>query len=492
MGRNIKLKAAGAAPKKITLKDYKALLARVEKMEGVASDEERNKANGVFAGGSAAAPARTADVVTSARAGGAEAKTLMAFGCRDVQQLLSVNTGDDKFAWVPDADKKMVVALKHEFETARIIAQLFYDQKWDHVGVGSNSSNEKSDRFAKVPSMMETYYFKNVVAPKLKAFGTGVSGGGAEWIPTAIASTYISEFELIRQVVGAVKQINMPTNPYQLPTNTFTTARRAAENVTATDSSFTTDVLEWNAKKFLEYYIFPEELNEDSAPDIVALGRSELTNAHERAFEAAMINGTEIGTTHIDADTEAGAADLAEKQYHGLRKYAIDNSANGATTDFGNAVVSDANLRLMRARLGKLGVNPANLLWIPGSTAYLQMLGTDNVVTVDKMGSAATIVKGMLGSYQGAPIMQSGFMREDLNASGVEDGITTDRTGILLIHRARWYFGTRRPIRLAIRPSRSADDRIEMASYSRVDFTGHPQTVKETELGVSYGFNVST
>lgn len=492
--RNIKFKdaAGGKPPKKITLKDYRALLARVEKIEGAAADDENTKANGVFAGGSAAAPGRTADVITAPRTGGAEAKILMSFGCRDVKQLLQVNTGDDKFSWVSDENKRMVISLKHEFETARIIAQLFYDQKWDHVGVGANSNSEKSDRFAHVPSMIHTDYFKDVVAPKLKAFGTGVSGGGAEWIPTAIASTYISEFELIRQVVGAVKQINMPTNPYQLPTNTFTTARRAAENVSATDSSFTTDVLEWNAKKFLEYYIFPEELNEDSAPDIVALGRSELTNAHERAFETAMINGTEIGTTHIDTDTEAGSADLAEKQYDGFRKIAIDNSANGSTTDFGNAIVNDANLRLMRARLGKLGVNPANLLWIPGSTAYLQMLGTDNVVTVDKMGSAATIVKGMLGSYQGAPIMQSGFIREDMNASGVNDGVTEDRTGILLIHRARWYFGTRRPIRLAIRPSRSADDRIEMASYSRVDFTGHPQTVKETELGVSYGFNIST
>jgi HK97 family phage major capsid protein len=478
------------AKKKPTVKDYQDAMSRLEKAEEAAKELERLKAgNLIMVGGTPDNPARVPEVHTTSRVGSAEQKALASFGCRDVRGLLTVNTGSERFKWVDEATKKMVVNLKHEFETARIIAQLFYDQKWDHVGVEKSG---KTDRFARLPSMMETYYFKNMVEPKLKAFGTGVSGGGAEWIPTAIASTYISEFELIRQIVGAVKQVNMPTSPYELPTNTFTTARKGTENVTATDSSFTTDVLQFNAKKFLEYYIFPEELNEDSAPDIVALGRSELSEAHERAFETSMINGTEPPTAHIDSDTDAGAADLAEKQYDGLRKLAIDNSANGATTDFGNAIVSDANLRLMRARLGKLGVNPNNLLWIPGSTSYLQMLGTDNVVTVDKMGNAATILKGMLGAYQGIPIMQTGFMREDLNATGVHDGITVDRTGILLIHRSRWYFGTRRPIRLAIRPSRSADDRIEMASYSRVEFLGHPQTVNETELGVSYGFNIST
>jgi len=311
-----------------------------------------------------------------------------------------------------------------------------------------------------------------------------------EWIPTAIASTYISEVELGKEIVGSVQDVTMPTSPYELPTSGgYTKARRIAENTTMTDSSFTTGNLTFTAGKFGEYYILPTELTEDSAPNILALGRSELTQAHLRAFETAMINGTKIGTAHIDSDTQAGAADLAEKQYHGLRYYALGNTANGGTTDFGNAVVSDANLMLMRQRMGVLGVHPSELLWVPGATSYLQMLATTNVVTVDKMGPRATVLTGQLGSYQGTPIITTGFMRQDMNATGVYDGVTMNRTGILLVRRNRWYFGTRRPIRLALRECRSADDRYEIASYSRVDFTGHTQSA--SEVGISYGYNIS-
>jgi len=471
---------------KPTVKDYNKLAAdfgslneRVEKAETSAKEYEAKLADMQATG-------RFPSVQTS-NINSDESKALRNFGCSSVKELIQVNTCQPKFNHVSQEIKGMVVQLKNDFETARIIAQIFYDGQWDHLG-----ATEKQDRFAKVNSIKETYYYKNVLEPKLKAFGTGVSGGGAEWIPTAIASSYISEAELERQIVGALKQINMPTSPYELPTNGFSEARRATEGVTATEGGFATGALSFKAKKFQEYYIFPEELNEDSAPDIIALGKLELTEAHQRGFEQALINGTEFGTTHIDSDTQAGSAELAAKQWHGFRKLALDNAANGATVDFANAVVSDAKLRLMRQRMGKLGINPKNLLWIPGSVSYLQMLGTDNVTTVDKMGPAATVLKGMLGSYDGIPIMETGYMREDMSDAGVYDGVTTDRTGMILVHRNRWYFGTRRPIRLAIRPSKSADDRIEMASYSRVDFVGHDQDVRTKELGVTYGLDIAT
>jgi hypothetical protein len=459
------------------VEDFESLNERVEKAEAKAKEWEDKAKNGI---------AGFPNVHTS-QVGGDEQKALSYFGAGHVKQLLDVNTQDQKFSYVPDNIKGMVYQLKSDFQTARAIAQMFYGDPWDHIG-----ASEDQERFANCKSIGESYFFKNVLAPKLKAFGTGVVGGGAEWIPTAIASQYISEYELSREIVGMLKQINMPTSPYEIPTAGKTVARRATENVTATDSSFTTGALQFSAKKYLEYYIFPEELREDSAADIVALGRAELTEAHLRGFETSLINGVQSGTAHIDSDTQVGAADLAEKQFHGLRYLAIQNTANGATVDFGNAVASDALLGQMRAAMGKFGVDPSKLVWLPGSTAYLQMLKTQNVVTVDKLGPNATVLKGQLGSYDGIPIVQTGFMRNDLNATGVYDGVTVDRTGMLLVHRDRLYWGTRRPIRMAIRPSKSADDRIEMASYSRVDFKAHPQGAAEDELTIVYGLNQAT
>lgn len=421
-------------------------------------------------------------VHTRSKVGSDEQKCLSAFGTTEVAKLFNINVGEDKFKHVPEQMKGMVLELKRDLHTARTVAQMFYGDSKDYMG-----ATEEQDQFGRCKNILESNFGKNVLLPKLKAFG---SVANADWIPTIVASQFIAEFELEKELVGNLRAIPMPSSPYDLPTaGGLTTARRSAENTTMTDSSFSTGKVRFEASKFAEYYIIPEEVNEDTAPGILEFARGELTQAHLRAFETATLNGTKIGTAHIDADTEALAADVAEKQYHGLRKYALDNSANGSTVDFGNAAITDANLRLMRRRMGKLAVNPKDCLWIAGAGSYLSMLGTDNVVTVDKLGpAAATVVTGMLGAYQGIPIIQSGFMREDLNAAGIEDAITVDRTGLVLVHRNRWYFGTRRPIRMALRPSKSADDRFEIASYSRVDFQGHPQTADE--VGVVYGFNI--
>ena len=453
------------------VEDFNSLSSRVDAAETKAAEAEE-KMKAMLGGGAPDGHNRMA--------GGDETKALSYFGVPHVKDLLQVDTGAPQFAWVPSEIKGMTLQIKKDFETARIISQMFYEDPFDRVG-----TTDKTDRVAVCKNIGESYFFKNVLAPKLKAFGSGVVGGGAEWIPTVMASSYISELELGREFVGMLKQINMPQSPYELPTNGFTVARGGTENVTATDSSFSTDVLPFSAKKFLEYYIFPEELREDSAPDIVALGRMELTQAHLRAFETVVINGDSDGA-HQDADTQAGAADLAEKQIDGIRKICL---AQGKTVDFGGAV-SDIKLREMRAAMGKFGVNPADLVWVASAKGYLQMLGTNNVTTVDKMGPNATILKGQLGSYEGIPIVQSGFLRSDMDATGVNILPGDATTGMLLVHRPRLYWATRRPIRMAIRPSRSADDRIEMASYSRVDFTLDANDFATGESPVVYGINI--
>lgn len=413
-----------------------------------------------------------------------ESRAMREFGCTNVKSLAEINTADPKYNDIPKSSKILVRQLKKEIQNARMIAQMFYGDPLDKVG-----DTEAQDRFGKCQNLLESHYGKHILAPRLKAFGTSISGGGQEYIPTLISSSYIPEVELDRELVGALRQVDMPSSPYELPTaGGFQKARRIAENTTITDASFTTGKITFTASKFGEYYIIPEELNEDSIVGILDLARQELTEAHLRAYESCVINGTKIGTVHIDSDTEAGAADLAEKQFHGLRYYGIQNSVAGGTYDYLNGAIDDAKLRAHRKSLGKFGVNPLDLIWLAGPSAYLQMVGTDNVVTVDKMGPNATILTGMLGSYAGTPIMQSGFMREDLNATGVHDGVTTDRTGLLLLHKSRWYWGVRRPIRMALREAKSADDRYEIASYSRVDFQGHAQSA--SEIGVSYGLNI--
>ena len=193
--------------------------------------------------------------------------------------------------------------------------------------------------------------------------------------------------------------------------------------------------------------------------------------------------------THIDSDTQAGAADLAEKAWAGLRREAIASSANGGTFDFANAAVTDASLRSLRAQMKKFGSYPSDLMWIVGPVVYIQMLGLPEVVTLDKMGDMATVFRGSLANYQGIPIVNSEHMREDLNDAGVYDGVTTNRGGILLVNLKRFYMGIRRPIRVKAMADLPYYDRFLLASYQRKDFKGHPQSA--SEVSVSYGVNIA-
>lgn len=460
-----------------TLEDLnKAMKSIDEKITGI---ESRQKAadsdalSAIFRGGSIPV-GRTSD----------EERAMRFFGCSHPAQLLTINTADNRFRNVPGELKQIVRDLKTAVNTARWISQQFHGEAQDKIG-----HTAEQDRVAKVKGMLDTYYGKNELAPRLKSFGSGVALDGGNWIPTLISAQFIEEFELARAVEDKFQEIQMPGSPFELPVVAgVTKARKLAENTANTDAGFETRKLTMTAKKTAEFFIIPEELNEDSAPAIYQLGTREVVEAQRRAIESAIINGDDDGT-HIDSDTQAAAANVAEKLWKGLRRQAIANSANGGTVGFGNAVVSEAGLRAMRQSMKKFGVVPTELLWIVDPVVLQQMMVLPGVATLEKYGPSATIVTGELARYQGIPIVVSEFMRSDLNATGVYDGVTANRSALLLVNMRRWYIGTRRPIRVKIQEDLPNQDRWLLASYQRKDFVGHTQSA--SEVSVVYGVNVA-
>jgi HK97 family phage major capsid protein len=412
-----------------------------------------------------------------------EQKALRAFGVSSVKDLLSVNTGASRFKSVSPELKHTVLELKRSVDIARQTAQIFRGDAQDHFG-----ATDSSDRIARVKGMLDTRYGREELAPRLKAFGSTVVGQGDEWVPQLLASTYIDELELDFALESKFKSVTMPSNPFKLPVKTgVTKARLVAEGAQMTSANFSTTDLTLTAKKFSEYSILPEELAEDSAPDILAAVKEEVVRAQIRAVEAALLNGDDDGT-HIDSDTQAAGADVAEKAWKGLRRQAIANSAGGGTLSFAGSV-SITLLRQMRAQMKKFGVNPMDLMWIVGPSVYSQLVALPEVLTQDKYGASATIFSGELAKALGIPVYVSQYMREDLNATGVYDGTTTTKGGILLVNKSRWYVGTRRPIVTKVMQDLPSYDRWLMASYQRKDFVGHAQSA--SEASVVYGYNIT-
>lgn len=414
--------------------------------------------------------------VVGTRSDSVEQKALQYFGKRSAQDLLHINTEAPENQWIPQEVRRYVKNFKSELMNARMIAQVFHGGKLD-------TGSDVKDSDVPVRGILDSYYGKNVLSGRIKAFGSTIGGAGDEWAPTALASQYIDEYELDRRIEAAFRSINMPTNPYELPRlKDVTEARLIAENTGMTDVNFGTAKVTYSAKKLGEYYILPEELNEDSAPDVFALARMELVEAQQRAVEQAIINGDDSGT-HMDADTDGGAADLAAKAWKGLRRLAIDASN---TVTFGTQV-SKAKLTEMQAAADKFGINPRELAWVFSARGYHQAKNNlEDMQTVDKVGSAALAINlsGVLASYQGIPVIVSEFVRNDLNASGVEDGVTQDNTVVHLVNHRRFTIGRRRGIRLKVMMDLPDQDRWKMASYQRLDFQPTNAAEAASILGV--------
>lgn len=455
------------------LQETKSLAERVTTAEGRVKELEAEKAKAFSA------------PVVGGRSDSTESRAIAAFGCPSAKDLLKVNTADERYKGVPEELKCAVRNLKEAVDLARFTAQIMSGNV-----DGRSRGGDEGESFVAVKNIFDTNYAKEVLIPMTKSFGSA-SGTGLEWIPTAISQNYIAEYELQRLVEGNFRTVSMPSNPYILPVQkNVTKARVISENSAVSDKNFTTAQLSLTAKKFSEYFILPEELTEDSVVDMLALARGEVITAQARAIEAAIINGAT--GIHIDSDTAALTADVAEKAWDGLRKLAIANSANGGTFDCGTingGVLSVGHLRKLRAQMGKFGVNPSELVLLISPAGYSQLLATGEVLTMEKYGPMATINTGILGTILGMKIVVSQYMRDDLNASGVYDGVASNYTGLLCVNKARFYVGQRRPIVVKAQADLPMQDRFLLASYQRKTFVGLPQSA--SEKSVVYGIKAA-
>lgn len=451
--------------------ETKAIEARIAAIETKVQESDQARLNNITKGNKSMTPTNAQSMNSD------ESRALRYFGVPSVKELLLVNTGLPRFAKVPDELKFLVTELKRDIDICRMTQQILNGEPLD-----------RDEKPAHVKGILDNYYGKNILAPKLKAFGSTTVGAGDEWVPTAISAQYIEEYQLERQVAKQFRQINMPSDPYDLPVQINPTiARMQAEGSGLSGANFGTDKIRLDATKLTEFLPLTEELNEDSAPDILSLVRQEVVEAQIRAVETAIINGDSDGT-HQDADSLAGGADLAVKAWDGLIKLGMANSANGGNKDFSGSAVDITGLRDMRTKMKKFGVNPRELIWLVSTRVYQQFIGLDETTTVDKMGALATILNGALTALDGIPIVISEYMRDDVAATGFNTGAGPNTfSRMSLVNARRFYWGVRRPIRVkALMDPTPPNDQWLVCSWWRGDFKGHTQAASEVSVVVGY------
>ena len=387
-------------------------------------------------------------------------KSLANFGVKSLNELIAVNTAEKKFAYVSKEEKEKVKALKEGVDTAMLISKLF-----------------------KKP-VQKTKFFQDELSFTLKAFGIATGTDGFEWIPTIVADSYIDEFNLERKVSGLFTEVKMPSNPYKWPVlSAGAIARRTGVATAIGKQTFKTDkTIQFDAEKLASRYELPEELNEDSAPDVIKAIRQELMEGQEKALEIAILEGDNDGTHmhHFSQlpDVAAGtlisaiAAETCETAFDGIRKRLIAAGLANSSVDAGGNAISEAELSACRGKMGKFGVDPSQVAIISGTKVYNQMLQLDDVRTIEQYGGQATVLAGELAKYEGMPVIVSEYLREDLGPAAVNTSTPANNiTGsLLMVNRKRWFLGLRRAVQIKVEANKTELDVLDLVAFSRRAF----------------------
>jgi HK97 family phage major capsid protein len=334
---------------------------------------------------------------------------------------------------------------------------------------------------------------RHLMSTQFKGLSTGGSATGLEFIPTNFSAQLIDKWRLALRVPSLFDRISMPTKVYKLPLEgidpiTFFVAENTSDNLVDNTTHIPpstpgTANITFTAKKLALRTVWSEESDQDSIINMGDYARNKIGQALANGDEDVDINGDTAGTM----DSDSGTAGHRRLAWSGLRK--LTNA--GAKVDFGNVDTAWlTNLRAMRMKLGKYGVQPSQLALIVSVKGYLKMLANiPEIQTLDKYGGQAVILTGELGRIDGIPIIPSEFVREDLNASGVFDNVTTDRTIVILVNRNQFMHGDRSLMTLRSYEAPLSDQLYAIAKH-RLDF----QTVEGSASVnvVSVGFNVKT
>lgn len=157
----------------------------------------------------------------------------------------------------------------------------------------------------------------------------------------------------------------------------------------AVDHELTENVLKAYKLATKEYVGYEEE--EDSIVALMPVIRDAIARRMAKSADLALLRGT--GT---NGDPIAGLASLG-------------NPASDVTKGVGDGVASVdiPDFIALRKNLGIYGLDPSNLVWIVSHELYYHMMGFDQFLTIDKIGTRATLLTGQVGSMLGTPVVVS-------------------------------------------------------------------------------------
>ena len=323
---------------------------------------------------------------------------------------------------------------------------------------------------------------------------TGV-GTGDEWVPTDLSSVLLRRvyLESVLAQLMMAREIQMPTNPYEMPLSTTrpTFKLNNTENDAASFNNGNVDIRSTpgtgkpvlTAKRLMAKVEYSYEAEEDSIIPLLSTIQMLIGEAGAYALETAILNGDTAGT-HQDTDT-AAISNAAEKSFDGFRKLALANSAT--KLDMSTGGITRSNLVALKKKGKKYMRKPSELAWIISANNENDVLNLDEVALWKNSGQVTTMQSGEIRSFLGIPLVVSEAARDDLNAAGVNDGVTTTKGGIILANLSRFMLGSRRGFTVEVDRDITNQTKFIVASFRKA-FTP-VEAPSATVPSVVYGYN---
>lgn len=313
----------------------------------------------------------------------------------------------------------------------------------------------------------------------IKALTSTGAGTGDEYVPTDMADQVWMDMFLSARVAGTIDNVNMPTDPFDLPLGLGPVTWRKGTQVTATTHSDpATAKSTLTTTELVTEQRWSYTLDEDSVVAIMPLLREELIRSGGEMIDDFLLNAdaTSAATGNINSDDQAPAADayyLTDGQDGIRHQWIVDNTAQDI--DAGGAL-TDADITGALALMGKYAADPRNVAMVMDVETYLNGIlatGTgapgEHVITLDKLGPNAVVLAGQLGAYRGIPLLASSQHRRteaDAKLSGATPANNV-KGSITIYNRMMWKAGFRR--QLLIEADREIQNRMMiMVSSFRV------------------------
>jgi len=320
--------------------------------------------------------------------------------------------------------------------------------------------------------------FEECLKQGARAIDVATAGGVLEWVPTLFSADKFDDVRDQLQISGQLRIVPMPQSPWKVPGLTaFMTAYVIPEaqadavgsNTQLVASDPTSANVQLDAKKIATLSWFSREVEQDSIVAILPMYDEEMTYAQAYGIENGVLNGQSTAT--IDTGSDPATTDVRDN-FDGLRRGA---SLIGSTVDLSAGLTAEKLAAMIQA-LGKYA-NPNDCVFGTGYAGLAKALilkdGNGNLVylTRERAGDAATLFTGTVGILMGYPLAVSGAYPQNMNNAGVIDGITTTKTGFLLLNKRMWLGGSRQGVEVDVdRSERFSYDQIGVRSIQRFAF----------------------